>query len=66
MKEKTQANNRTAEQVFLEQLEADLESDNPWERVVNLVDIQADADEANDVSRMRQIFIQLKNEKKDE
>jgi Clathrin light chain len=34
------SSNRTQEQVFLEQLEADLESDNPWERIVSLVDTQ--------------------------
>ena len=48
-------------QVKLEALEADLESDNPWERVVKLVDLQQEG-EGSDVSRMRSILIQLKNE----
>ena len=48
-------------QVKLEKLEADLESENPWERVINLVDMQAEAGKA-DMSRIKQIFIQLKNE----
>ncbi|CAM9738600.1 unnamed protein product, partial [Phaeothamnion confervicola] len=63
MREAKMAQNRTQEQVFLEQLEADLESDNPWERVVNLVDTQADVSkEFQDAGRMRSIFIQLKND----
>jgi hypothetical protein len=62
-REANQSKNRNEEQVLLEQLEADLDSDNPWERVVNLVDIEArDNDDKSDVSRMRQIFIQLKTE----
>ena len=63
MREANQQKNRNEEQVLLEQLEADLDSDNPWERVVNLVDIEAkNDDDKSDVSRMRQIFIQLKTE----
>jgi hypothetical protein len=62
-REANQSKNRNEEQVLLEQLEADLDSDNPWERVVNLVDIEArDNDDKSDVSRMRQLFIQLKTE----
>ncbi|CAM9094747.1 unnamed protein product, partial [Heterosigma akashiwo] len=64
-KEKTfeakMSKNRSEEQVLLEQLEADLESDNPWERITNLVDLQAEGDDV-DKSRMRSILIQLKNE----
>ena len=46
----------------MEQLAADVESENPWERIVSLVDLQADADDkALDTARMRQVFIQMKN-----
>lgn len=47
----------------MEQIEADLEAENPWARVIKLVDLQAEHSDKNlDVSRMRQLFIQLKNE----
>jgi hypothetical protein len=46
----------------MEQIEADLEAENPWARIIKLVDLQTEhSDGSNDVSRMRQIFIQLKN-----
>mmetsp|Transcript_10200 Transcript_10200/g.13380 ORF Transcript_10200/g.13380 Transcript_10200/m.13380 type:complete len:205 (+) Transcript_10200:44-658(+) len=55
--------NRNEEQVLLEQLEADLESDNSWERITKLVELQAEGGEGSvDVSRMRSLLIQLKNE----
>ena len=60
-RESKMSKNRSEEQVKLEALEADLESDNPWERVVKLVDLQQEG-EGSDVSRMRSILIQLKNE----
>ena len=54
--------NREKEQVLMEQLAAEVESENPWERIVSLVDLQAaTSDENMDTSRMRQVFIQLKN-----
>ena len=57
--------NREKEQVKMEQIVADNESPNPWERVVSLVDLQADAvAAAGDTSRMRQVFIQMKNSAK--
>lgn len=50
-------------QVFLEQLEGELESENPWERVVSLVDTQAEVlEDFKDKSRMTSILIQLKND----
>lgn len=50
-------------QVFLEQLEGELESENPWERVVSLVDTQTEiVEDFKDTSRMTSILIQLKNE----
>mmetsp|Transcript_20360 Transcript_20360/g.37979 ORF Transcript_20360/g.37979 Transcript_20360/m.37979 type:complete len:167 (+) Transcript_20360:54-554(+) len=58
-RESKMSKNRSEEQVKLEALEADLESTNPWERVVKLVDLQIDEGE---VGRMRGILIQLKNE----
>ena len=57
--------NREKEQVKMEQMAAENESPNPWERVVSLVDLQADAvAAAGDTSRMRQVFIQMKNSAK--
>lgn len=50
-------------QVFLEQLEGELESENPWERVVSLVDTQTEVvEDFQDTGRMTSILIQLKNE----
>lgn len=64
-REATQEKNRNEEQVLQEKLEADLESDNPWGRVVALVDIEVKSgvdSDAADMSRMRQIMVQMKNE----
>jgi hypothetical protein len=50
----------------LEKLEAELEAENPWERVISLIDMQADVGEAgaatSDMQRLKQILIQLKSE----
>jgi hypothetical protein len=57
--------NRTEEQVLLEQQESDLDAGNVWDRVTKLIEASVDQpDDANkaDVSRMRKLFIQLKNE----
>ena len=59
-REAKMSKNRSEEQVKLESLEADLDSDNPWERVVKLVDLQMDEEEEK--GRMRSILIQMKNE----
>lgn len=55
--------NRSEEQVFLEQQESELDG-NTWDRVTKLVETGVDDNEMNksDVSRMRKLFIQLKNE----
>ena len=55
---------REEETVTLEKLEADLEAENPWERVVTLVDTAKEMkeDDGSDVSRMRGLLIQLKTE----
>jgi hypothetical protein len=91
IKESKQQTNRVQEQATLEKLAADLESENPWERVVSLVDLEVNRkqklaalnaakkdgkskqaqepepakaskkqEEEEDVSRMRQLFVQLK------
>lgn len=53
----------TLTQIFLEQLEGELESENPWERVVSLVDTQSEVvEDFKDTSRMTSILIQLKND----
>ena len=57
--------NRSEEQVLLESLESEVEGGNAWDRVTKLIDISADAttdSKKSDVSRMRKLFIQLKNE----
>ena len=57
--------NRTAEQVFLETLESDIDGVNTWDRVTKLIEASQDSvanDEKTDTSRMRKLFIQLKNE----
>lgn len=57
--------NRTAEQVFLETINTDIDVVNTWDRVTKLIDASMDAStESNkaDVTRMRKLFIQLKNE----
>lgn len=90
IKESKQQANRVREQATLEKLAADLEAENPWERVVSLVDLETNRkqklaalnakkdaktkepeappkptkkdDEDEDVTRMRQLFVQLKAE----
>lgn len=90
LKESKQQANRVREQAALEKLAADLQSENPWERVVTLVDLETNrkqklaalnakkdkkepepaakpaakkpAEDEEDVSRMRQLFVQLKAE----
>jgi hypothetical protein len=64
----TRSTNRADESAKLEQLEADLESDNAWERVGNLVDLsevvsKEAKEKKSDTSRMRVILRQLKTEK---
>ncbi|KAF0718452.1 Aste57867_1688 [Aphanomyces stellatus] len=78
--------NRTQEQATVEKLNADLTNDNPWERVVSLVELESlksknakrlaaeakargekiAADKADleeiDLTRMKQLFVQLKSE----
>jgi len=57
--------NRSEEQVLLEQLESEIDVGNTWDRVSKLIDAGADFSaeaEKSDVSRMRKLFIQLKNE----
>ena len=58
--------NREAERVLFEQIDNDIEgSGNAWERVVKLVDLQADhGDDKLDTSRMRQVFLKMKNSPK--
>jgi len=57
------AKNREDEQAKLEDIEADLENDNSWQRVSKMVDLTQDgAEGGEDTKRMRDIFIALKNE----
>eukprot|EP01038_Epipyxis_sp_PR26KG_P011887 gene11887-15905_t len=55
--------NRSEEQVSLEALESEVEVLKTWERVTKLIDNNDPVDaKGSDVSRMRKLFIQLKNE----
>ena len=57
------AKNREDEQAKLEDIEADLENDNSWQRVSKMVDLTQDgAEDGLDTKKMRDIFILLKNE----
>lgn len=57
------AKNREDEQAKLEDIEADLENDNSWQRVSKMVDLTQDgAEDGEDTKRMRDVFILLKNE----
>ena len=60
MREQKAKNNREAEQIKMEQVVSDLESENPWERVVSLVDMATTDSSSVDISRMKSIFIQMK------
>mmetsp|Transcript_54073 Transcript_54073/g.131257 ORF Transcript_54073/g.131257 Transcript_54073/m.131257 type:complete len:231 (-) Transcript_54073:272-964(-) len=62
-RETKMAKNREDEQAKLEDIEADLENDNSWQRVSKMVDLTHDGAEAGeDTTRMRDMFILLKNE----
>eukprot|EP00560_Eucampia_antarctica_P007646 CAMPEP_0197824404 /NCGR_PEP_ID=MMETSP1437-20131217/1654_1 /TAXON_ID=49252 ORGANISM="Eucampia antarctica, Strain CCMP1452" /NCGR_SAMPLE_ID=MMETSP1437 /ASSEMBLY_ACC=CAM_ASM_001096 /LENGTH=231 /DNA_ID=CAMNT_0043424021 /DNA_START=55 /DNA_END=750 /DNA_ORIENTATION=+ len=62
-RETKMTNNRSDEQEKLEAIEADLENDNSWQRVVKMVELNHDAAEGSlDVSRMKDVMIFLKNE----
>lgn len=55
--------NRSEEQVLQEQLVSESENLKTWERVSKLIDAGEVADnKGSDTSRMRKLFIQLKNE----
>merc|ERR1712032_107589 len=57
------AKNRDDEQAKLEAIEADLENDNSWQRVVKMIELSHDSKEdAEDVKRMRDVMIHLKND----
>lgn len=62
-REAKMAKNREDEQAKLEAIEADLENDNSWQRVCKMIELQHDgAHEGEDVKRMRDVLILLKNE----
>lgn len=62
-REAAMAKNREDEQAKLEAIEADLENDNSWQRVCKMVELQHDSTQkAQDVKRMRDVMILLKNE----
>lgn len=57
--------NRTEEQSILEALETEVDASNIWERVTKLVDVSQEVPTEStkaDTTRMRKLFIQLKNE----
>ena len=62
-RETRMAKNREDEQAKLEAIEADLENDNSWQRVCKMVELTHDgAEDGQDVKRMRDVMILLKNE----
>ena len=63
-KEAKQEKNRALEATMQEQMDADLDAANGWERVVKLIDCDTkpEKDGRSDLSRMRSILVQLKNE----
>jgi Clathrin light chain len=61
-RESKMAKNREDEQAKLEAIEADLENDNSWQKVCKMVELSHDSTkQAQDVKRMRDILILLKN-----
>jgi hypothetical protein len=57
------AKNRSDEQQKLEDMEADLENDNSWQRVVKMVELQQDSVEGmRDSKRMIDVLIKMKND----
>ena len=58
--------NQNAEKVFVESVTKDLASTQIWDRVTKLIDVnaveKAEDSSKSDVSRMRKLFIHLKNE----
>jgi len=62
-RESKAARNRGDEQDKLEAIDADLENDNSWQRVVKMVELSHDsADGSADCGRMRDVLISLKND----
>jgi hypothetical protein len=62
-RESNMSRNREDEQAKLEAIEADLENDNSWQRVCKMVELSHDSTaQAEDVKRMRDVLILLKNE----
>ena len=53
------ATKREAEGVFLQTQEASMTADNPWERVITMVNIKQEAGE-KDRGRMRSLLLQVK------
>ncbi len=63
MRDTRMIQNRAQEQMFLEQLEAELESENPWERITSLIDVQVEPeDKFQNVNRMKSMILSLKND----
>ena len=55
--------NRSEEQDKLEAIEADLENDNSWQKVVKMIELNQDSSEgAESTGRMRDVLVLLKNE----
>ena len=62
-RESRMAKNRSDEQDKLEAIEADLENDNSWQRVVKMIELNQDSSEgAVDTGRMKDVLVLLKNE----
>lgn len=61
-REARMAKNRSDEQDKLEAIEADLENDNSWQRVVKMIELNQDSSDVADTGRMKDVLVLLKNE----
>ncbi len=62
-REARMAKNRSDEQDKLEAIEADLENDNSWQKVVKMIELTQDSSEGSmDVGRMKDLLVLLKND----
>jgi len=62
---KTRAENEREEEETRKSLQRQFKEGNPWDRVVELIDLKAGKTEGKDVSRMRKILIEMKANQKE-
>jgi len=59
--EKARNDNRIAEKESRSHIEKERDEGNPWERIVQLIDLKAGKTEGKDVSAMRRILVEAKH-----